>query len=399
MTVSNNTVIKTALSNYQNGYSLDQIFYANSDIYQHELDKIFMQNWLFAGHTSQIPNIGDFFTLDIANESVIIVKTSDCEIKAHMNVCRHRGSRLCLEKSGSKKLFTCPYHAWGYDLEGKLVAARFMADDFDADRHSLHTVHLECVGGLIFVSLAVKPLSISDMRENLDDIFDLFGFNHLKLAAKKSYNIAANWKLAVENYQECYHCAPSHKEFAAIHAMSRPPEEFEALKASFKDETKRSHSEYNYYFDCAKEGQEGYQYGRNPLLPGNVTGSRKGKPVAPLLGNIKQYDGGASEFMLGPVNFFLLYDDHIVGYRFAPVTIDSCVCEIFWFVHEDAVEGHDYDVEALTWLWDVTTQADKEIIMNNQLGVNSRFYKPGRLSEMESFEQSFIDWYLSALAS
>ena len=110
-----------------------------------------------------------------------------------------------------------------------------MADDFDADRHSLHAVHLECVGGLIFVSLAVKPLSISDMRENLDDIFDLFGFNHLKLAAKKSYNIAANWKLAVENYQECYHCAPSHKEFAQVHAMSRPPEEFEALKASFKD--------------------------------------------------------------------------------------------------------------------------------------------------------------------
>lgn len=395
---ADNATLKKALSNYKDGFSLEQAFYRDPSIYQAELDKVFHRHWLFAGHTSQIPKRGDFFTLEIAEESIIITRTQAGDIKAHMNVCRHRGSRICLEASGTKKLFTCPYHAWSYDLDGKLVSSRFMADDFNSDDHALHSVHVELVGGFIFINLSKNPLSISDMRENLSDIFDFFGFDKLKLATKKTYEIPSNWKLAVENYQECYHCAPSHKEFARVHAMARSPEEFGTFKEAFKDESKISHGEFNCYFEHAADGQEGYQYGRNPLLEGNLSGSLGGKAVAPLLGNLTQYEGAASEFMLGPVNFFLIYDDYIVGFRFSPVSVDECICEIFWFVHEDAFEGKDYEIEPLTWLWDVTTQADKTIILNNQLGVNSRFYQPGRLSQMEAFEQSFINWYLGALS-
>ncbi|WP_417624028.1 SRPBCC family protein [Paremcibacter congregatus] len=100
------------------------------------------------------------------------------------------------------------------------------------------------------------------------------------------------------------------------------------------------------------------------------------EPVVLFLGKITAYEGGASEFMVGPVYFFLLYNDHMVGYRFLPTSLESCRCDIFWFVHEDAQEGKDYDHENLTWLWGVTTRADKEIIVNNQKGVDSRFYTP-----------------------
>ena len=102
--------------------------------------------------------------------------------------------------------------------------------------------------------------------------------------------------------------------------------------------------------------------------------------------------------MLGPVSFFLLYDDHIIAYRFLPKSIDECRCEIFWLVHEEAVEGEHYDIDNLTWLWDVTIKADKKIIVDNQLGVNSEFYQPGLLSKMESFELSFLDWYIKTMA-
>ena len=155
--------------------------------------------------------------------------------------------------------------------------------------------------------------------------------------------------------------------------------------------------ELNRYFDLAEKGQEGYQYDRNPLLRGALSGSLGGKPVAPLLGSLKEYDGGASELMIGPLSYFLIYDDHMLGYRFLPVSADECICDVYWFVNESAVEGKDYQLDQLTWLWDVTTQADKTIIMNNQKGVDSRFYQPGRLSEMESFQQSFLTWYLQTL--
>ena len=198
------------IKGYQAGFSLSQNFYKNTDIYTSEIENIFHKHWLFAGHLSQIPKAGDFFTVEFDVESIIVVRTKTGHVKAHMNVCRHRGSQLCLETQGNKKLFTCPYHAWSYDLDGYLVAAREMPEDFKPNENDLHAVHVELIGGLIFICLADKPLSLSNLRRDLDPLLKLFGFDNLKLAEQKSYSILSNWKLAVENYQECYHCTPSH---------------------------------------------------------------------------------------------------------------------------------------------------------------------------------------------
>ena len=387
------------IADYQPGYSLSQGFYKDAEIYKSEMANIFHKHWLFAGHISQIPKAGDFFTVEFDVESIIVVRTKAGEVKAHINVCRHRGSQLCLERQGQTRLFTCPYHAWSYDLDGGLVAARDMPEDFEPKENGLHPVYVALIGGMIFISLAEDPLSLSNLRRDLDPLLTVFGFDELKLAEKKSYLIPANWKLAVENYQECYHCAPSHKEFAQIHAMAGDMKSFDRAKAEFRVRHRGSPkmAEYSCYYDRAAPGQEGYQYDRNPLLPGNKSGSLGGGAVAPLLGQLTDYDGGASELMIGPVMFFLLYDDHVVGYRFLPVSQDECVCDIFWFVDEAAVAGEDYSLSALTWLWDVTTIADKTIITNNQKGVNSKFYTPGRLSNMESFQQSFLNWYVQSI--
>ena len=387
------------IKDYQSGYSLSQNFYKNAEIYKAEMANIFHKHWVFAGHISQIPKAGDFFTVEVDVESIIIVRTTSGDVKAHVNICRHRGSQLCLEKQGSKKLFTCPYHAWSYDLDGHLVAAREMPEDFRPEKNGLHAVHVELIGGLIFISLAENPLSLSNLRRDLDPLLDLFGFDNLKLAEQKSYAIPSNWKLAVENYQECYHCMPSHKEFAQIHAMAGDLKSFAKDKAEFRVKQKGNPkmTEYNCYYDRAAPGQEGYQYDRNPLFPGNKSGSLGGGAAAPLLGQLTDYDGGASELMIGPVMFFLIYDDHVVGYRFLPLLQDECVCDIFWFVDAAAEDGEDYNLAELTWLWDVTTIADKTIITNNQKGVDSKFYRPGRLSNMESFQQSFLNWYVQSI--
>jgi Rieske 2Fe-2S family protein len=284
-------------------------------------------------------------------------------------------------------------------LEGELISARNMPKDFAPADNGLHKVNLVLIGGLIFICLSDNPPSTESLQRELKPIFDLFGFNCMKLAEQKSYRIPANWKLAVENYQECYHCANSHQEFAQIHAMAKPPTLFNSAKANFT-KAKQNMPKFkcsNSYFNLAEHGQEGFQYDRNPLIRGALSGSKDGKPLAPLLGALSDYDGGASELMIGPLSYFLIYDDHMIGYRFVPISIDECVCEVSWFVNASAVPNKDYQLAQLTWLWDVTTQADKTIIMNNQKGVDSRFYIPGRLSAMETFQQSFLDWYLKTL--
>jgi Rieske 2Fe-2S family protein len=274
-----------------------------------------------------------------------------------------------------------------------------MNDDFDKSANGLHRVHLELIGGLIFISLAEKPLSLKSMQADLKDTFDLFGFDKMKLIKQNTYPISANWKLAVENYQECYHCTPSHREYSEIHAAALPPAKLnQHWNAYLKTKTNAIRTtSCDYYFDLANEGEEGYQYSRDPLLPGMKSGTLGGKAASRLLGNITDYDGGASDLMVGPLTFFLIYNDHMIGYRFLPLSIDKCFCDVFWFIHEEAEEGKDYDLKELTWLWDVTTQADEEIIVNNQKGVNSHFYRPGKLSEMEPVQQHFLNWYLKVL--
>ena len=138
-------------------------------------------------------------------------------------------------------------------------------------------------------------------------------------------------------------------------------------------------------------------FDRYPLLRGHLTGSRDGKPVAPLMGAITGYDGGATDVHMGPTTFGLAYCDHVVLYRFTPRGLRNADCEITWLVNGSAVEGKDYDLAGLTWLWDVTTLADKQIIERNQAGVASRYYEPGPLMPMEDFTHRFLEWYVAMM--
>jgi len=380
--------------------SLEQGFYTHEGLYKAELDRIFGSNWLFAGHVSQISKPGDYFLFEMDGESIIILRNKTGEIKAYANVCRHRGSRICLEPSGSVKLLRCPYHAWAYDLDGALVSASNMDERFDQADYSLQRVNLETIGGLVFICLSDNPPSLANAKTDLSPALKLYGIEGLKLAAQKSYPIAANWKLAVENYHECYHCGPAHPEYAQMHTLKLPDAEFEPLQQAMRDRfIACGITDYVFDFqdDKARPGEQGYAFSRSALFDGIKTGSKTGAPLAPLIGQLKDYDGGASDLNVGPVSFFLIYSDHVVAYRFIPTGVQSCRCDVMWFVRGDAAEGQDYDLGALTWLWDVTTQADETIILNNQKGINSRFYQPGPFSKMEHWTQGFINWYLQIM--
>jgi Rieske 2Fe-2S family protein len=358
------------------------------------------QNWIFAGHESQIPESGDFKVLNVANESAIIIRSKEGTLNAFANVCRHRGSLVCLEKQGSTRKFKCPYHGWVYNIDGKLIAARNMPSDFDKADYSLHQLSIDVLHGMIFVCFSDSPPSLAGAKRDLKEPMAMFDFENLKVAAQKTYPIDANWKLSIENYQECYHCATAHPDYAKMHTLTLDDNKRDRVQGHMI--AKMEHCglkdiEIDYIDIKAPEGEQGYGYSRTALFEGYKTGSKDGKPIAPLLGKLKDYDGGASDFALGPFTFLLAYSDHVVAYVFTPVDINKSECEIYWLVRNDAEDGKDYDKEQLMWLWDITTEADKMIIVNNRKGVASRYYRPGPFSGMEDAESVYIQWILKEL--
>ena len=160
---------------------------------------------------------GDYISYEIADESIIIVQGDDNKLRAFFNVCRHRGSRICLDKCGTVKRLVCPYHAWAYDLEGILVSARNMPDDFDSSKYGLHHCQVEILDGLIFICLANENTQdFEEIKHALLPYLKPYQLQRTKVAHSKTYTVHANWKLAIENYIECYHCAHLHPEFTQV---------------------------------------------------------------------------------------------------------------------------------------------------------------------------------------
>jgi len=394
--------LEQLINNQVKDWSLDQEFYKNKEIFDLEIEKIYMNSWLLAGHESQIPNTGDYFLFNLLSESVIIIRGKDGKVRAFMNVCRHRGSHVCLESQGNVNRLTCPYHAWTYNLEGALVAAKNLSADIDKNNLGLHNCSIDVIEGLIMINFSDNPTSLEMMKQEVSEPMQMFGMKNLKIAAHKNYSIEANWKLTVENYNECYHCAPAHPEYAKSHSLkyAESSKEYQSAQKPMIDslaECGMKNYEISADYEDRIESQEQYAYHRYALFNGYVTGSENGQAIAPLIGTITNYNPGASDFSLGPVSFLLAYSDHVVAYVFTPVTHLTSQCDVYWMVDKDATEGKDYDLERLMWLWDVTTKADERIIANNQKGVNSRKYTSGPFSEKESTEKRFIRWYLNQL--
>lgn len=392
--------IAELIASQKPGHSLDQRFYTDPDIYDLEIEKIVNRNWILAGHVSQLPEPGDFKVLNVGQESAIIVRGKDGNLKAFANVCRHRGSLVCLEQHGHVDKFQCPYHGWMYDIDGKLLAARNMEEDFDRSSHGLKSVSVGEVHGLILVCFDDNPPSIDGAIRDLTEPMGMYDFENLKVAAQKSYDIPANWKLAIENYQECYHCATAHPEYALMHTMMLDREKRERASVHMHERMAAcgiKDIDIDHVDTEARPGEIGFGYARTAMFSKYETGSPDGKPVAPLLGSIKGYDGGHADLSFGPFSYVLAYNDHVVLYVFTPIDHNNSNCEVYWLVRGDAVEGKDYNVDDLTWLWDVTTKADKKIIVNNSKGVQSKYYEPGPFSGMERLERRYIEWILQEL--
>ncbi len=389
-----------AMKSWRTGYALPGAVYRDAALYEEEVRQIFLKSWLYVGHQSEIPARGDYFLFEMAGESVIVVRNAEGGINAMLNVCRHRGSRICDVAKGHETRLVCRYHGWTYGLDGSLKGAAHTPEGFDRTRYGLRRLPTHVLAGMIFINFDADAAPFAAIANDLSAPLAPYDLDRAKVAHRQNYPIRSNWKLAVENYCECYHCAPAHPEYTVAHARAiSHAEQRELLKPVLARAAESGLTEIlvrRSWLDAGTLGTD-RGYDRYALMRGHVTGSRDGKPVAPLLGTIKGYDGGTTDLHLGPMTFGLAYCDHVVLYRFTPRGQHATDCEITWLVKDAAIEGKDYDKARLTWLWDVTTIADKEIIERNQAGVDSRFYEPGPLSPMEDFTRRFLEWYVATM--
>lgn len=399
--------IKKLITEVKADHSLPRPFYCDSDIYEQEIESVLEPLWHVAGLATQIPDQGDYFLFRNLGEEIILVRGEDTEIHGFYNVCRHRGSRICLSDSGNCSAFVCPYHAWRYGLDGQLQKARLMGEDFELRQHNLRTCAVHVEAGVIFVSLADNPADFSQWFSPFKRYCQFHGIADTKSAKDLVIPTRANWKLVVENFIECYHCLPSHPEYCAVHSKPKllaagagtgsGPEEAQAKYQAELDPWLKTIERLGHPF-WEDEFDDGGAMTRMPIGKDRLTESRDGKPMAPLLGEMREYDGGVTYLALNYLNYLFIANDYAMLLRFSPQDHEITDVEATWLVHGQAKEGVDYKVEELIWLWKVTLDQDLTITENNQSGVSSRRYSPGPYSQQEVMNKNFANWYLSKLS-
>jgi Rieske 2Fe-2S family protein len=358
-----------------------------------------------AGHIDRVRNKGDYFLFKVGDESIIIVRSDDSTVNALYNVCRHRGSLICTKPEGHVARLTCGYHAWSYGLDGALLAARLMPADFSKKDNGLHRCHCRVFHGFIFVNLAETPPDFDAAFADLAPYLDFHGFANAKVAYAQSYPTTANWKLVVENFVECYHCAPAHPEFCSMH----PPE---ALIAFGAGPSSGPADAVEKYLPVVKAWEEraaslGRPIGTVDDGPGSShlrlllqrtvregydSETQNGRPASSLMGKFRQFDQGRMYLSFSPFTQLVATNDFAVLFLFTPRSTMHTEVDLYWLVDSDA---SNVDVKRMIWGWDETTKQDKLITENNQAGILSKHYQPGRYSEHERRVVTFQQWYLA----
>ena len=383
--------LTTLLSDYKTGWSLEQPFYTDQEIFEVEWERIWKKFWLFAGTTAAIPKPGDYFTYQVNKDSIIIIRGNQGEVYAHYNTCRHRGSLICLEEKGNAPKLVCPYHQWVYDKDGSLLKARLMPDDFNNEEFNLHAVHVHVLEGLIFISLADEPPSFDKVKTDYAPFLKPFNVNAARQAYTKRYTLRTNWKLIAENFRECYHCGPAHPEYCSAVIGAN-------LRESADDELairKIAWQEKGLAVNNVDFVDDSFHFAvRYPLRPGVKSYSLDGAAVALPMGEHKDYDAGVLGLVVYP-NFWMdAVSDYMWTMRLTAVSPSLTHIDLAWLVDKNAKEGIDYTIERLTDFWRITGEQDWELCENNFKGIESSKYVPGPYAPIESDVAKFVDWYV-----
>lgn len=386
----------------QSGMTLPQAFYTSEAVFKQDLEHIFYKVWLFAGHSCEVKEAGDYIVVEVGQESVIVVRARDGKLYAHFNVCRHRGARIVSESCGHAAALVCPYHQWAYTLTGELSGARLMGDDFSKGDYTLHSAHVREVGGLIFVSLADTPPDFEPAYEALAPQLRLHRLQDAQIVSRHSYEVTANWKTVVENNRECYHCTVTHPEFCLSNYDLGLPGDTRQ-DAEFDRELAAARHYWNSLGLAAEEvnfpGGQWFRISRFPLKPGYITESMDGQLTGPLMGELPEANVGSLRIIGLPNLWAHANPDYFSSTQLIPLAPDRTKLVVTFMNRAGAKADTDYDLQRMENVLRATAEEDWELCELNYAGIRSKAYVPGPLSPIaETSVGGFHEWYLSKVA-
>jgi Rieske 2Fe-2S family protein len=354
--------------------TLPREVFVSDAIFATERERVFGASWLLVGHASDVADAGDYFVHDVDRESVIVLRDSAGALRAFHNHCRHRGSRLCAQASGRfGTTIQCPYHAWTYALDGALRDVPVMTDvdGFDTADFPLHPVALETWQGFIFINLAASPRPFADAMPGLASRFAHRDTAALRSAHRRSYDVAANWKLIFHNFSECYHCPTVHPLLNGL--------------TPFRD--------------SENDLDEGAVLG-GPMTMRNPDGSMTigGARCADAFAELSPAERArVYYYTLFPSAFVSFHPDYVLLHRAQAIAVDRTRITCDWFFAPEAFAKPGFDATPAIEFWDLTNRQDWTLCENTQRGVASRAWTPGPYSELESQLAAFDRHYLRVM--
>jgi Rieske 2Fe-2S family protein len=392
------------------GYSLPGPLYAGDEAYDADLAAVFGRSWLFVATEPEIAEPGDYVTIAVGRQSVVLIRDDDMSVRAFHNVCRHRGSRLLDACSGSTGNIVCPYHQWTYDTSGRLLHAESAGNAFDHSRFSLRPVHVRSVAGLLFISLADEPPA--DFDEYASIVTPYLAPHRLaeaKVATQIDIVEDGNWKLVMENNRECTHCG-GHPELirSLFPVYGYQPEDISPRLGPAFERYQSAHQEFT--ATCKELGllwepveqldtrPTGFRIEREPLDMAGESFTVDGRRACTrLLADFPTARLGRLSMHVQPNAWFHGLADHAVTFSVLPIAPDKTLLRTTWLVHRDAVEGQDYDLDTLTTVWRQTNDQDRTFVARAHRGVSDPAYEPGPYLAPEYQVDAFCSWYIDRL--
>ncbi|MEO6835646.1 MAG: aromatic ring-hydroxylating dioxygenase subunit alpha [Candidatus Tumulicola sp.] len=341
--------------------SLPRAAYGDPGFFERERRAIFWDQWFYAARAERFDRPGAFHVVDVAGESVIIVRDAAGELHAHLNLCRHRGSRLLCGDGVLRGAIRCPYHGWAYALDGTLVASPFVEpDQVPAGARRLHCVGVDRWGGFVFIHLSPERAqregrTLASQLGPVPARLARYPLESLKIARSMRYEIGANWKVMLENYNECYHCAGVHPELCRI-------------VPAFKQ---RGGGELDW--------ERGIPH-RDGAWTFSLSGTSDRAPFPGLDANERVRHKGE---LIYP-NFMLsLAADHVAAFALWPESPEktAIVCDVLF--HPDEMDKPGFDPSDAVDFWDLVNKQDWAICESVQAGMRSRAFSHGYYAPME----------------
>ena len=350
--------------------------YTSEAVWGEERERIWWNDWVCVGREEEIPEPGDYLVRNLTGESIFITRNALGELHGFYNTCSHRGTKFLDDEPATghvRKAFTCPYHGWVYDLEGALIGTPNVKENelFDRSRYPLHRFHVSTFAGFIFVNLTrgePRPLE-EQMGQGAESLmmFDRFKLDELRIGVRIVYEVEANWKIVVENYNECLHCPTVHPELVQVVPLFRFGEVW--------DEETRDDGNW------MREGATSFSVAGESELP-------KFPDLEP---EDYQMYYGAYQF---PNLMLNLHPDcvmYYIGYPTGPN--HTTVVSEYLFRPETIADKAAFKPEPVVELWDLISKQDWEVCQRAQTGVGSRAFTTGVYPRQDRFLYDFNERY------